>query len=143
MIAFLFYMVFISAQYSITIYYSFYGISFIRFSAYINHIYIIYFTEVSEFFISSFISLYSFNRLFLKKILHDYYINQLKLYKLYNLNSIWLSFSKKHYFITFFLLFIDNCFYWFLFDSCTDCNKFLFLLQNLQYLQKFQLMKQM
>ena len=40
-------MLFIQLQYSITMYYCFYTISFIRFSAYINHISIIYSTLVS------------------------------------------------------------------------------------------------
>ena len=53
--------VFYSTRISINIYYCFYVISFIRFSAYINHIYIKYSSEVSGFFIFSFISLYSFN----------------------------------------------------------------------------------
>ena len=48
---------------------------FIRFSAYINHIYIVYCTEVSGFFIFSFISLYFLNTLFnetnLSGLIHD------------------------------------------------------------------------
>ena len=54
----------IQPLYSITIYYCFYPISFIRFFAYINHTYIVYFAEVSGFFISAFISIYSLNTLF-------------------------------------------------------------------------------
>ena len=44
--------------------YCFYTISFILFSAYVNHFYIVYSAEASGFFISSFISLYSLNTLF-------------------------------------------------------------------------------
>ena len=47
-------------QYSITTYYCFYAIYLIR----VYHIYIAYSTEILGFWISSFISLYSFNTLF-------------------------------------------------------------------------------
>ena len=46
--------VFQSTTISITIYYCFYTISFKRFSAYINHIYIVYSTNISGLLISSF-----------------------------------------------------------------------------------------
>ena len=49
--------------------YYFYTISFNYFSAYINHFYIVYSTEVSGFFISSFIPLYSLKTLLFTMLL--------------------------------------------------------------------------
>ena len=54
----------IHSQYSITIYYCFYPISFILFPAYIYHIYIIYSTDVSGSFF--FIPLFFLNTLFIE-----------------------------------------------------------------------------
>ena len=57
----------IQLQYCIIIYYYFYVISFIHFSVYINHIFIVYSTELLGILISSFVSLYSLNILFTEK----------------------------------------------------------------------------
>ena len=51
----------VQPQYSIIIYYCFYIISFIPFSAYINYKYVVYSIEISGFLISSFVLLYSPN----------------------------------------------------------------------------------
>ena len=59
-----FHMSFIQSKFSIIIYYCFYTIFSMGFSACINHIYIIYFTAFSGYLISSLISLYSLNTLF-------------------------------------------------------------------------------
>ena len=57
---------FIQPQHSIIIYYCLYTIWFTCFSAYVKHIYLIYSTKDLRFFSSSFVSLYSFNSLFIE-----------------------------------------------------------------------------
>ena len=106
-------MFFIQPQYSITIYYCLYTISFIRFSAFVNHIYVVYSTKVSGFFIYSFVSLYSLNILFTETNLSwlmQELIKVLEIRILIVFNFVFASNTILSYFFFFFL--IIHLYFW-------------------------------
>ena len=107
------------AQYPMIIYYCFYTISFIRFSAFINHIYAVYCTEVSGFFIFTFMSLYSLNALLTETNLSWLIYESIKSLENKSLivsNFVFTSNTILSYLFFFFI--IDICF-WFM-QWCTN-----------------------
>ena len=81
------------------------------FSAYINHVYIIYSIEVSGFFISSFISLYSLNRLFTERNSSWLIYESIKALNLRTLIVINLSILSNTILSCFFFFFITDLYF--------------------------------
>ena len=112
----------IQPLYSITIYYCFYPISFIRFFAYINHTYIVYFAEVSGFFISAFISIYSLNTLFTEINSSCLIYESIKALEIRTSIVSNLPFPSKIFCYASSFFFLDN--WLILFDSCIYYTNF-------------------
>ena len=79
---------------------------FTRFSAYINHIFIVYSTEVLGFFISSFVSLYSLNTIVTKINLWCLLYESIKALEIKTSNVFNLAFANNTIWSWFFLFFL-------------------------------------
>ena len=130
----------IQTQYFIIIYYCVYTISFMHFFAYINHIYVMHSTELSEVFNFSFILLYSLNILFTDTNWSWLTCESIKTLEIKSLVVFNLSFPNNTVLsCLFFLFFIIDLY----FLVPAVIHKLLFLLQNSQYLREQKLMIQM